>query len=584
METEDKKREMQSGAGGDADGERAEGLRGENSEADGGLTIERVMSEIDGMVGGRDFKRLARELIEVAPMIHVTGNYGVFATQSYLFSIGEGCGSTSYLNLLAALISVLGLRGVNSIAAVSEVALGPYSNGTEAFNNALMQLAETDGSVVKLMCIDISEWLDKTDSAEFKQFLRVLERLNPYYIFVFKIPFVAKDVLERIKFSLNDLLVVRSVSFPPLGRNDVKNYAEREIAKYRFKVGKDAWDYFFDRISEEKSDGKFYGLATVKKVINELLYNKMLAESGKKRPSLVISRKDMSALCGVVEKSELSGWEQLDRLVGAEEIKSKIKEIVEKTERANQLAAEDRPCIHVRFVGNSGTGKTTVARILAKILKEKGLLRDGNFFEYVGRDLCGKYIGETAPKTLSICRDAYGSVLFIDEAYSVFRSDDDRDFGREAIQTLVGEMKNHRTDFMVILADYADNMDRLTGVSEDLKKCLTYTLNFPDFTREQLYEIYAAAVKEKFAYDDKILPAAREYFEGLSREFITSKEFSNARFVHNLLERTWAKAALRGELDNSDIVLTKDDFDCASKEKDLSFDIPKKTKMGFTFR
>ena len=96
----------------------------------------------------------------------------------------------------------------------------------------------------------------------------------------------------------------------------------------------------------------------------------------------------------------------------------------------------------MQFIGNPGTGKTTVARIIGKMLREKGVLRIGDFHECAGRDLCGKYIGETAPKTASTCRDAYGSVLFIDEAYSLYRTEDaGRDYGREALDTLIAEME-----------------------------------------------------------------------------------------------------------------------------------------------
>ena len=156
----------------------------------------------------------------------------------------------------------------------------------------------------------------------------------------------------------------------------------------------------------------------------------------------------------------------------------------------------ERPCIHMRFVGNPGTGKTTVARIIGKILKEKGVLRIGNFYEYAGRDFCGRYVGETAPKTASICRDAYGSVLFIDEAYSLYRGDDNsRDYGREALDTLIAEMENHRNDFVVIMAGYTDDMDKLMAGNMGLASRMPYTIEFPNFTREQLYEIFESMSK-----------------------------------------------------------------------------------------
>ena len=130
----------------------------------------------------------------------------------------------------------------------------------------------------------------------------------------------------------------------------------------------------------------------------------------------------------------------------------------------------------MRFVGSPGTGKTTVARIIGQILKQEGILRKGGFFEYKARDLVAEYIGQTAVKTSTICRDAYGSVLFLDEAYSLYEgSNYENDYGKEAITTLVSEMENHREDMLVIMAGYTDEMDHLMkanpGLRSDSRTC-----------------------------------------------------------------------------------------------------------------
>ena len=541
-----------------------------------------ALQKINALVGAAEFRSLAKEISDIAAEIKRTGTYEVFFNQCYLFSIGEGRGLTTYLTLLAQLIGELGLCKM-SADPVREEKLGPFREEMEPFEDAMRALGKGEKKSVKLLCIDISEWMDKTDDRYFKQFLRIVEKHSEEFIVVFRVPFVDKDILAEIRFSLNDLLNVRALSFPPFNRNEIKEFAEHELDRLKFSLTKTAWDCFFERISEEKGDGKFYGINTIKKVVKELVYCKQLQNARAKKTDTVIGKNEAKYICSGVDDPKLSGFEMLSKLVGSESIKKRIEEIVAQIDLSLRDSSMERPCIHMRFVGNPGTGKTTVARIIGKILKEKGVLRIGNFYEYAGRDLCGRYVGETAPKTASICRDAYGSVLFIDEAYSLYRGDDNsRDYGREALDTLIAEMENYRNDFVVIMAGYTDDMDKLMEGNMGLASRMPYTIEFPNFTREQLYLIFESMVKGRFKSDKQLLAAAHAYFNVLPDEIIQAKEFSNARFVRNLFERTWAKAAMRCQLNGrQNIVLTKDDFEHASADKEFAFKAVKKTRIGF---
>ena len=365
--------------------------------------------------------------------------------------------------------------------------------------------------------------------------------------------------------------------------NEVEFKNVNELKKYDFTLADDAWQLFEQRIMDEKSDGKFYGIKTVKKVVNEIIYKKQLACAKGISEGFVITKNDLDGLSSEFIDSGKSGMELLNELVGSEKIVEKVKEIIAQINLSKNSKDLDAPCVHMRFVGSPGTGKTTVARIIGKILKENGVLRVGSFFEYSGRDFVGRFIGETAPKVSGMCRDAYGSVLFIDEAYSLYRAHDDnnKDFGREALDTLIAEMENHRSDMLVIMAGYTDEMEKLMLGNSGLASRMPYTLEFPNFTREQLYEIFCLMVKKKFKYDDELLPCAKDYFLGLSDNVIGAKDFANARFVRNLFERTWGKASSRMQFTNQEeIVLTKDDFVRATSEKEFNVS-KKKREIGF---
>ena len=229
-----------------------------------------------------------------------------------------------------------------------------------------------------------------------------------------------------------------------------------------------------------------------------------------------------------------------------------------------------RPSIHMLFSGNPGTGKTTVARIVARLLRDEGVLRKGNLIEVRGRDLCGEYVGQTAPKTSAICRDAYGSVLFIDEAYSLFRGDaSDRDYGREALDTLVAEMENHRDDMCVIMAGYTDEMATMLGGNAGLKSRIPFVVDFPNYTKRELGDIFFSMLGDTFEYEKPLEKAVRGFFDGIPDEVIGERGFSNARFVRNLYERTWGRAAYRSSLDDGDVRILASDLLGAADEKEF---------------
>jgi probable Rubsico expression protein CbbX len=239
--------------------------------------------------------------------------------------------------------------------------------------------------------------------------------------------------------------------------------------------------------------------------------------------------------------------EQLDReLVGLVPVKRRIREIaalllVDKLRRDNGLTSET-PTLHMSFTGNPGTGKTTVAMRMADILHRLGYIRSNHMVSVTRDDLVGQYIGHTAPKTKEILKKAMGGVLFIDEAYYLYRPENERDYGQEAIEILLQVMENRRDDLVVVVAGYADRMDRFFASNPGFRSRVAHHVDFPDYSPEELFAI-AEIMLGKLSY--RFSPAAAEAFRDYIGHRLTQPHFANARSIRNALDRARLRHATR---------------------------------------
>jgi probable Rubsico expression protein CbbX len=254
---------------------------------------------------------------------------------------------------------------------------------------------------------------------------------------------------------------------------------------------------------------------------------------------------DLKAL--LVESGVGELLEQLDReLVGLVPVKRRIREIaallvVDKARAA--LGVEGvRPSLHMCFTGNPGTGKTTVAMQMAAILHRLGHVRRGHVVAVTRDDLVGQYIGHTAPKTKEVLKRAMGGVLFIDEAYYLYRPENERDYGQEAIEVLLQVMENQREDLVVIFAGYKDRMDRFFQSNPGLGSRVAHHIDFPDYSVDELEQIgvqMVAALGLKLSTEGR--KALHEYL-ALRR---AQPNFANARSLRNALDRARLRQAQR---------------------------------------
>lgn len=254
---------------------------------------------------------------------------------------------------------------------------------------------------------------------------------------------------------------------------------------------------------------------------------------------------DLGALLADTRVNEV--LDELDaELIGLKPVKARIRDIaallvVERARKELGLVSGS-PSLHMSFTGNPGTGKTTVAMRMAQILHRLGYVRKGHLVAVTRDDLVGQYIGHTAPKTKEILKKAMGGVLFIDEAYYLYRPENERDYGQEAIEILLQVMENQRDDLVVILAGYADRMDTFFRSNPGLSSRIAHHLAFPDYLPEELEEI-AQRMLASMQY--RLSPSAEAALHDYIPLRMKQPHFANARSIRNALDRARLRQATR---------------------------------------
>jgi len=245
--------------------------------------------------------------------------------------------------------------------------------------------------------------------------------------------------------------------------------------------------------------------------------------------------------------AQKDSFRELEKLIGLQEVKRVLAEVsafaLIQTKRKQQQLKADNTALHMVFKGNPGTGKTTVARILGRILNDIGILSKGHLIEVERADIVGEYIGHTAQKTREMIKKAMGGILFVDEAYSLAQGGE-KDFGRESIGTIVKAMEDYRDNLIIILAGYSDEMERFLRSNPGLRSRFPIHINFNDYDTDELFQIALQMYSER---DYELTSRCRWKLKQHLSDFTRTRHphSGNARYVRNLTEKSIRLQALR---------------------------------------
>ena len=326
-----------------------------------------------------------------------------------------------------------------------------------------------------------------------------------------------------------------------------KNIAKEEY----YKLSEDGEKAFIERIQKEKVDENFANARVVRNLMDEAVREKAFRtgdETVCEEELTTLTSEDFGVDLKFTARDSIKEYEtQLESLVGLDNVKNLIKDILNTVELVNRKKEMGINCedvsLNMIFSGNPGTGKTTVARIVGKILKAMGILKKGHMVEVTRSDLVGQYVGQTGPKTLEKIKEAYGGILFIDEAYTL-NSGSENDFGGEAIGTLIKEMEDNRDKLIVIMAGYTKEMKELLNINPGLESRIKFNIQFNDYSGDELFKIFKSLCKrEKYKISHNAYKKLKEDFEELSEN--KGRNFGNGRLVRKYFENVKMKQATR---------------------------------------
>ncbi|NLK28601.1 MAG: AAA family ATPase [Clostridiales bacterium] len=342
--------------------------------------------------------------------------------------------------------------------------------------------------------------------------------------------------------------------FEDYTEDELLQIAKRLLEKEKYYLTETGEKAFQQVIAKSKVDEKFGNAREVEQVIRAAIEQKALNidfnnldEIDLKQLQAITAKEfGVDLELNAEDRIQIS-YQKLEKLIGLANVKKKVRDLVAfinyQKEEMERGIVDRIPSLHMVFSGNPGTGKTTVARLISEIFRDMGILKKGHLVTAQREDLVAEYVGQTAIKTAAKIKEAYGGILFIDEAYSLVSSGQN-DFGKEAIATLIKEMEDNRDKLVVILAGYTDDMEELLVTNPGFKSRISNYIEFEDYTPEELFEIFVYNCKnEQFTYEPEVESYVKEWLH--HRYEHRDKNFGNAREVRRLIEQMKLRLANR---------------------------------------
>lgn len=529
-----------------------------------------------------------KELRQVAQALYSVGSLEQVYAKTLLLSMDDGWGYSAFLRVIQQELAPFYSAIMKSIYVIEETISG--ENGVSAWEGVPKRIKElsekaTEEKKFLIVAYDMREWMGQFSEPAFLNYLRRVGQYAKNILLVLRVPYMDMKTIRRMEQNLSNVLSIRSIVVPPVTSENMVVYLKDKLGASGFSVAEGCEDLLEQWICQEKNEGNFYGYKTLDKMAGELIYHKALHGTGEITIICPTDVQPMLLEAACVEDA----YQLLNEMIGMAQVKTRVREIVAQIKMQKTMEEQgraiDKPTMHMMFLGNPGTGKTTVARIIGQIFKQEGLLRKGHFIEKTGNDFIERYVGTTILKVRTTCRDAYGSVLFIDEAYGMDVGTSSGSTAEEIVPILVAEMENHREDMCVILAGYKEEMKEFLRSNAGLESRIPHVIEFPNYTRAELVQIFFNLVEGNFAYEDALKETITEYINNIPEEVFHTREFSNGRFVRNLYEHLWGKAAYRISLSGeSEIILKKEDMVSVMEEEDFSEMVAEKVtkRIGFS--